>query len=375
MKFKWTVPYIMFGITLMGTTSVSIARNDAGKEPNKKANKTFTDNNLAYSIVMPYDVALDKKVNDSYLDNKAENLTNAYIENMVVAQKKLGPLLGKHGYNAAVRKELPGAPVGQHCMYGQYTQLTRALSQEGDTITIIPKTANTSCAQFKTQMKSKYKNPEYNNCVAEGKLFENKDAYNKAMKNFLKRNKISDKTPDSVKRAAIEKFKHKNILADSLNPGTILIVPRFHGSRTQFHAIMMMGRGRVEKGQFVPDDAGKYIYIGHNRERIGDLFRTYDTSHVFAADTKKIARVSFAKELNILLNMPTEGLIQFLQSPEMPAEILRLYPRYILQQMARDKYFKKDTKLTKMAPFIAAEDTKKPTTTDWILHCYNQHIM
>ncbi len=347
MKFKWTVPYMLFGVVLLGAsgqstaqneTSDSIAHTDAHSEPIPRTNQ------LSYAHSAPYyiDVEFNRNVRESYLDNKADSLRDTYVANMLRAQAKLNPLLGKRGYSAAVRQELPGAPVGRHCVWGQYTQLSRALNEMGDTLTIIPQGARTACIQFKFHMRNKYKNAEYAGCIHEGVMYESDSAYNAALQKHLSR-RVKANAPDSVRAAAIQKFAQTHYVADDLDAGSILIVPRHRGSRNTFHAIMYLGRGRVQDGQFVPDSTGRHIYTGHNRENIGDLFKTYDTSNVFAADTKKIVRVEYAKELQRIESMTSQELVEFLADEKTPATILQSYPRMTLLRMAQDKYFKKET--------------------------------
>ena len=104
---------------------------------------------------------------------------------------------------------------------------------------------------------------------------------------------------------------------------------------------MYLGRGRVEQGKFVADSTGRHIYVGHNRENIGDLFKTYDASNVFAADTRKIARAEYSNELKRIESMDSVDLISFLSNDKTPAFVLRSYPRTTLVRMARNRYFKR----------------------------------
>ncbi|MBQ2005660.1 MAG: hypothetical protein II219_02515 [Alphaproteobacteria bacterium] len=116
----------------------------------------------------------------------------------------------------------------------------------------------------------------------------------------------------------------------------------YHGSRSKFHAIMYLGRGDIVDGKFVENKNGRHIYTAHNRERIGDLFKTWDTRNVFAADTKKIVQTQYAQELARIEALPTEELIQFLVDDKTQIQDtlgLRMTPREELVQMARNKYF------------------------------------
>ncbi len=341
-RFKWTVPYLVFGSMLFVEPYMSVAtpeRDDKKVPVFHNNDSTFGYAKLAYANAVPYNTAFENRLNDFYLDSKADSLCDAYISNMLRAQAKLNPLLGKHGYTAAVRAELPGAPVGQHCVWGQYTQLSRALDEMGDTLTIIPQGARTACVQFKYHMRDKYKSDEYQNCIHDGVIHESDSAYNVALTRFLTKNKVTSNTPDSLRQVLIQKFAGRNFSADGLDSGAILIVPRYRGSRNTFHAIMYLGRGKIENGQFIADENGRHIYTGHNRENIGDLFKTYDMSNVFAADTRKIVRAEYAKELQRIESMSKDELVQFVVDENYPENILRLYPRDMLMRLARDKYF------------------------------------
>lgn len=334
----------MFSAALLLGTGVSGTHSDN----DDMATTTFTTDpglRMEYMVSVPYNSGVDRAITNSYLDDKADSLCNAYISNMLRAQAKLEPLLGKRGYSAAVRAELPGAPVGQHCVWGQHTQLSRALKQRGDTLTVIPQGGRTSCILFKHFMREKYSTPEYDGAIKDGVMHKSDSAYTVSLNKYLARNKVSVDTPDSVRQSFVNKFAAHNFSADSLDSGSILIVPRHHGSRNTFHAIMYLGRGRVENGAFIPDSNGVHIYTGHNRETMGDLFKTYDTSNVFAANTKKIVRTGYAQELARVQSMSKDELIAFLSSDSdstQTANELQMYHQSQLARMARDKYFKKD---------------------------------
>lgn len=296
MNFKWTLPYILFGGAFV-IPSASGALHNGEKEDN---------------LFKLYDYALRmdsvQKAQERKLklktEQRADSLCDAYMENMLAAQKNIKPFVGKRGYRAAVRRELPGAPVGQHCMYGQYTHLTRAQDEIGDTTTIIPDCARMACVEFKNQMRTKYANTP--GCIREGVMFESDSAYNAALAKYLAKRKINVNTPDSVRQTAIQQFATKNFSADSITPGSIVIVPRFRNSRNMFHAVMYLGRGHVKNGAFVPDANGQHMYAGHNRESIGNLFDTYDTRNVFAADIKQIAVSGYKMAQSQHKDMPTK---------------------------------------------------------------------
>ncbi len=339
MKFKSVIPYLLMGATL-GPVNSGASAQPGGITNEKHVAYQQPDFNTLTTLFVHYDTTIaQNRITDAYLDDKAENLCDIYVRNMLTAQAKLNPLLGKRGYSAAVRRELPGAPVGMHCVWGQHTQLARALAETGDTLTIIPDGARTACVQFKNQMRKKYNTAEYSGCINEGILYESQPEFLDAQKKFLIRNKVLANAPDSVKQKTKQKFQQKNFCADELNPGTILIVPRYRGSKNHFHAIMYLGRGFVQDGKFVADANGRHIYTGHNRENIGDLFKSYDTSNVFAADIKQIAKAEYTKELGRIKAMSNDELRQYLGEQA----IYNLYPRKTLLGLAIAKYFNKDT--------------------------------
>lgn len=341
MKFKSVIPYLLFGSTMLGGLSQSTAQNEIISGDVKEFSRVYLVPEYTHYELYDFKPS-QEQIRQQNLDKKAESLKDAYVENMLNAQKKLGPLIGKRGYTSAVRSELPGAPVGQHCVYGQYTQLNRALQEKGDTLTIIPQEAKTACSQFKYQMRKKYNTPEYQGTIHEGVMHASQAEYDAALATFLARNGIKENTPDSVRTIKAQKFAERNYCADSLNPGSILIVPRYHGARNAFHAIMYLGRGDVVDGKFIPNPNGRHMYTAHNRERIGDLFKTWDTRNVFAADTKKIAQTQYDQELTRIESMTTDALIAFLSQDNKftPDTLsLRLASREELVQMARNKYF------------------------------------
>ena len=357
MKLIKIIPYAMFGSILFagsGQSSTNQNTTNAIKQDTLYTKKYKTE------LVMPTQSEHITAMNNMYLDSKTDTLVDTYVSNMLRAYETLNPLLGKNGYSAAVRKELPGAPVGQHCVWGQYTQLSRALTEMGDTLTIIPKDARTACVQFKSKMREKYQDTP--NCIHEGRIFESDSAYNVALHRFLLKQQISMDTPDSVRQSAEQKFADKNFSADSLAPGTILIVPRHRGSRNAFHAIMLLGRGRIENKQFIPDSTGRHIYVGHNRENLGDLFKIYDTSNVFAADTRSIVRNEYAKELDSLESMTNDELCDFLADNQASPLQYKVFPRAILLQMARNKYFNIDQTIQQKSFNFAY--VKAPTVYD-----------
>ncbi len=335
MKFKRIVPFFIFGAVTLCNPHQSSTSADKSTVPNFYS----MPDTINFVGVSPYFLTHDDQVTQMYLDRKADALRDEYVANMLAAQEKLAPLLGTRNYNAAVRRELPGAPVGKHCVYGQYTQLNRALESQGDTITIIPNTAKNACYQFKHQMREKYPSSQYPNCIRTGRLHESDSTYNAALAKYLAKNKITTSTPDSIQQQYIAKFAQQNYSADSLDAGAIMIVPRTHGSNNQFHAIMFLGRGRIQDDKFIPDSLGRYMYTGHNREIIGDLFQTWDMSNVFTADTRKIVRAEYAQELEKIQNMSRDELVNYLAPDNMTTSKYLGLPHHVLIQYARDKYF------------------------------------
>ncbi|MBE6460552.1 MAG: hypothetical protein E7007_01425 [Alphaproteobacteria bacterium] len=334
MKWKWTVPYLLTGVAVLTSLGMTTVRSGHGTS---ELSHDFPTNTHIYSA--SYRQVTEHKINEFRLDNKADCLRDKYVKNMLNAQEKLHPLLGKRNYYAAVRAELPGAPVGQHCVYGQYTHLNRALCEMGDTLTIIPRGGHASCTGFMYHMEKKYNKTEFPGCIHKGVMFETDSAYNVALEKYLKRSGVQANTPDSVRAQYMKKFAARNFSADGLNSGSIVIVPRYRGSQSKFHAILYLGRGRIEKGKFVADATGRHIYVGHNRENIGDLFKNYDMSKVFAADIREIARAEYGNELKRIESMSTEELIVFLSGADLSRKVLAAYPRDTLVRMARDLYF------------------------------------
>lgn len=349
MKYKFVIPYVISLAGLLGISASSTSQNllSKGHLPHKEIKlekmPTFNPIPVAINGLRPtYNAELEYHINQMYIDDKANVLVDKYMNNMLDAQERLKPLLGTGKYRAAVRKELPGASVGLHCVYGQYTQLSRAQKEMGDTTTIIPAAGSRACQNFKYEMRRKYTAPEYDGAIAEGKMYQSDSAYNVALDKYLARNRVGRDAPDSVRAPIAAKFAKSNFSAEQLTPGTMLVVPRYRGSKNKFHMIMFLGRGRIENGKFIADKNGKYIYTGHNRENIGELFDTWDTSNVFAADTKKIARAQYAREWARIESMSRAELIQFIQNDSiLTAADLIAMPREELLRMARARYFNK----------------------------------
>lgn len=274
------------------------------------------------------------------INTKAKELCNLYISNVLRGQQNIKN--SNKSYFGAVRTELPGAPVKQHCVYGQYTQLNRALNELDDTLTVIPFDARYACSTFRNEMKKKYAAPKFAGALHNGKMFKSEAAYNRALSAFLAHNNVTDKTPQDVKDKVIAKFEQNNYKADDLHPGTILIVQR--GSNpNNAHAIMYLGRGRVEnKKDFIPDSNGVHIYAGYNNESVGDLFLAFNTDHVFAADVYTIASALYTDEVAKIQTMNQKELFQFVYDES--SETYAFMPhKDKLETMAMDKYLNKTT--------------------------------
>lgn len=356
MKYKFIIPYIMSMSNLLLVSASSTSQN-IPPETSLSCQEIKLENSPTFTMVpivpnsfeRAYKAELEYQINQMYLDDKADVLVSKYVDNMLDALKRLNPLLGTRKYYAAVRRELPNAPVGLHCVYGQYTQLSRAQKELGDTVTIIPSAGRQACLNFKYEMRRKYKSPEYAGAIAEGKMHPSDSAYNVALDKYMTRHHVNSNTPDSIRTKIAAKFAKSNFSVEQLTPGAMLVVPRYRGSKTKFHMIMFLGRGRIENGKFIADKNGKYIYTGHNRETIGYLFDQWDTSNVFAADTKKIVRAQYAREWSQIEALSREELIEFVQNNSTMINIdLSLTSREELLHIARTIYF--NTPIPKKAP-------------------------
>ena len=276
------------------------------------------------------------------LSAKADTLCARYIENATAVYKQLKglPYMGR-SYVTKVKKEIPQAPVGKHCMFSQYTHLQRALDALNDTLMLIPAVGSAgnpraACRAFKSEMRNKYSGKEFQNCIHEGKMYASDAEFAAALE------KCSAGLSDSVRQAKQEKFNKSNFSAEKLNPGTILIVPRRSGSVREFHAIMYLGRGRLDSaGNFIASASGEHMFIANNRESIGEVFKTWDTRNVFAADIKNIAIALYAQELARIQNMGRDELIEYLSDCGLA---LHGVSDVMLKELAVAKYFGQDVK-------------------------------
>lgn len=284
-------------------------------------------------------VTTDTKPIQEKIEQKAQKLCDTYIDYVLQGQQNIKN--STKSYARAVRTELPGAPVKMHCVYGQYTQLNRALSELKDTLTVVPFDARNACSRFRTEMKKKYQGEKFNGALHNGKMFKSEAAYNQALSAFLKHNNITDKTPDSVKNKVIAKFEQNNYKANDLHPGTILIIQR-GANPNNAHAVMYLGRGNVKNQQFTPDPDGQFIYAGYNNESVGDIFLSFRTDHIFAADIYTIASALYADEYNKIQNMDKKELFRFVY--DVPSDMYVFTPdTKTLKTLAAEKYFENKT--------------------------------
>ncbi len=341
--YKKTIPYILMGASSLFNVNSARAQAlqplDIPTPPTPTA-LTVPSELIARTSYAMIEDAMDRRNRDTRLLAKAKNLRLSYVGNVLDTQQKIAPYRGTRHYRMAVLNEMPSAPVGRHCVYGQYTQLMRALSENGDTLTIVPLNGGRACTEFKNQMRNKYRGPEYAGCIHEGRAFESDSAYNKALMEYLRKNGVDENIPSPKRQIFTEKFARTNFSAEQIAPGSIWIVPRYRGSTTKFHAIMFLGRGKIVNGNFVETKDGKFLYAGFNRESIGDVFKTYDMSNVFSASVEDIASIEYDKELRRLESMPVDKMIEYIvNGTNMNVDDLRKMPRKQLLRIVRNKYF------------------------------------
>ena len=282
-------------------------------------------------------VQMDMPSVDTRINLKAKELCDTYIG--LVLQGQTNIKNGRGSHKNSVLREFPGANTRWYCIYGQYVQLNRALNELGDTLCLIPFEARHSCPEFRKQMKQKYSGSEYTGVLYNGKMFKSDTEFNRAMNAFLKHNHITNDSPKSARDSAIARFKRNNFKATDLHPGAIIIV-QHNNSSSNTHAIMYLGRGRVKDNQFIPDDSGAFIYAGYNNESVGDIFKTYNTNHMFVADIYNIARADYTKEFNKLIGMKHDDLFRFVY--DTPSDVCWATPtNQQLKKLATEKYFNK----------------------------------
>ncbi len=287
MKFKKIFPYILAVSIFFSSDAIA---SFCMQDTYKKSNFEIKD---SLSARMEAEYNLKKQ----QIEYKAEQLINTYIDYAVNGAKRIIENKRKTNYSSAVRKELPGAPANNkhtlHCLYGQYTQLNRALIEIGDTIQIIPRTNNAHMAtsSFKHHMTKLYDNPDYPNSIYRGHLYSTDAEYNEALTRYLAiktRNK-TDNT-DSLRTKYTADFEKNNFCASQLNPGSIIIV-------SSGHAIMYLGQGKIENNQFVSDENGTAICCSYNAEQPATRLSSWNTDKAFAADIQNIVIQKYYAQL------------------------------------------------------------------------------
>lgn len=228
------------------------------------------------------------------IEGKVEQLITTYIDNAINGVQRIIDNKKKVGYVSAVRKELPGAPAKLHCLYGQYTQLNRALEQMGDTIQIIPKTSNAHMAtnSFKHYMSKLYNNQEYPNSIHQGHLYATDAEYNRALEKYISSKicKQKSEAQNDLHDKYVQEFKKNNYCATELNPGTIIIV-------SSGHAVMYLGQGTIKNNKFVSDPNGRAICCAYNAEHTAIYLSEWDVTKSFAADIQNIATQKYYAQL------------------------------------------------------------------------------
>ena len=227
------------------------------------------------------------------IDEKVRIVMENYINNAIGGTQRIITNKNKTGYYSAVRKELPGAPVSQHCLYGQYTQLNRALQQFGDSLQVIPQSSNAhmSTTSFKSAMTKLYNNNEYSNSIHRGRLYNSKKEYNKSLDKFVTQKTYGKQNvSDSLRNVYVSQFEKNNYCASNLNPGTIIIV-------NSGHAVMYLGIGKIKNNKFIPDENGEPVCCAYNREHPAIYLSCWSTSSSFAADIQNIITQKYMAQL------------------------------------------------------------------------------
>ena len=356
MKFKVVLPYLLFGSLMLAPKGMGEFR-DSENSSSLHAQQISTQNILN---------------TQKQIDAKAQELCDTYIANVLQGQENIKH--SKTSHSRAVAKEFPGAVIRWYCIYGQYTQWNRAVSELGDTLHLIPFEARHSCPEFRRQMKQKYSGPEYAGVLYNGKMFKSDKDYKNALSAFLVRNHVTDSTPDSVKQSIINKFAQNNFSAESLHPGAILIVQK-SATPSNTHAIMYLGKGYMRNGVFVADPKGKVLYAGYNNESIDDIFSVFPTNRIFAVDMFELARYAYTQEFQKIQNMNYNEMYQYVY--DVPQDLYALSPRHQdLKKMAQEKYFNKakfeppmqnvQTNYAGIQPFPKLSTFRKPQMVPYI---------
>ena len=322
MKFTAVFKYLLLG-------SLTLLPRGAGETRDGKSSSLH-----AQEIVQTQIPNVDEKI-----DAKAQDLVDAYISNVLAGQNRIKH--SKKGHSRAVREEFPGAVVRWYCIYGQYSQWNRAVAEMGDTLNLIPFDARHSCPEYRRLMKQKYSGPEYAGVLYNGKMFKSDKDYNNALAAFLKRNRVDKNTPDSVRESVIKKFAQNNFSIESLHPGAMVIIQKSN-TPSNTHAVMYLGCGRMENGEFIPDTNGKHLYAGYNNESIEDVFAAYRTDHIFAVDMYNLSRVAYAQEYQKVQNMNYDDMFRYVYNEPYDGLYVLEPNKTSLRAMATEKYFDKN---------------------------------
>ena len=283
MKLGKIITYIILGTATVFPLGIAKPYNDKNK--NKEEFQDLYSANTSREDT--YDLDKEK------IDAKVRLVMENYINNAIDGTKRIIANKNKKGYSSAVRKELPGAPVSQHCLYGQYTQLNRALEQFGDSLQVIPKSSNAhmSTTNFKSAMTKLYNNNEYANSIHRGRVYNYEKEYNKSLEKFVAQKTYGKQNvSDSLRNVYVSEFERKNYCASRLNPGTIIIV-------NSGHAVLYLGIGKIKNDKFVPDENGEPVCCAYNREHPAIYLSCWSTSSSFAADMQNIITQKYMAQL------------------------------------------------------------------------------
>lgn len=295
-----------------------------------------------------YAASLYIKEQYNIVENKTQQLMDIYINNAVSGTKRIIENKKRtRNYSRAVQSELPGAPRSAkrgtlHCLYGQYTQLNRALNQLGDTIQIIPRTtdnAHMSSLAFKRHMTKLYDNAKYPNTVYRGRLYSTDAEYKKSLNRFIHNKCRYTRNYSDFARAKYKQdFEKNNYCASMLNPGSIIIV-------TSGHAVMYLGQGKVQNNEFIPDPInGQAICCSYNNEHPAVRLTLWDTRKSFAVDIQNIVTKKYENEFRRLdsLNRISNIVNQRCATPR-PQHEKRLAETYVKLLKIFDKKAQKKT--------------------------------
>jgi hypothetical protein len=293
MKFKKILPYFLFG------TLAVLPKSDVVFDT--KSNTISTEQTT--KIPSAADIA----------QQKAKALCNEYIQRVLDGQKNIKKSKQNMSYASAVRQELPGAPVGLHCLFGQRTQLNRSLRELGDTLSnFTPNTAG--CPTFRDKIIKQYPRGIWHY----GKMYKSDNEYNSAFYAYLRQHNITENSTDAEIEKLRTRFEKNNYSIESLHPGTIIIVQRSPNPNNT-HAIMYLGRGRVVNGKFIESQNGTPMYAGYNNETIAEInfnglmFGEYP---VFAFDVNDAVMGIYEKQAQEILDMSNMELIQYVYSDD-----------------------------------------------------------